>query len=123
MTTMFEEIAAMNLEIGEREFARDREYFEKHLAPAFAMQRANPERTIVDRSKFLTDLGTATPKPRTTHVDSISLVSQDRLVVVCVVTMDGQRYHNLRIFVRNRKRESAADPEWLILAWANEPLT
>ena len=107
MTTMFEEIAAMNVEIGEREFARDREYFEKRLAPAFAMQRANPERTIVDRSKFLTDLEKSTPKPRTTHVDSISLVGQDRLVVVCVVTMDEQRFHNLRIFVRNRQpRES-----------------
>ena len=48
---------------------------------------------------------------------------KDRLVVACIVTMEERRFHNRRIFVRNRKpRESDADPERLILAWVNEPL-
>jgi hypothetical protein len=122
MTMTWEQIAALNVEMGEREFARDRDYFEKLLGSAFAMQRANPDRTIVDRATFLADLVKSSPKPRTTQIDSISVVGQDRLVVTCIVTMDARRYHNLRIFVRSRKpRES--DPEWLLLAWVNEPLT
>jgi hypothetical protein len=120
---MWQEVAAQNVEIGEREFRKDAKYFEALLAPAFAMQRANPERTIVNRTKFLDDLREATPKPRVTQVDSISLIGRERLIVTCVVTMDGQRYHNVRVFVPNRRpRVSDTDSEWLLLAWANEPL-
>jgi hypothetical protein len=120
---MWQEAAAQNVEIGEREFRKDTKYFDILLAPAFAMQRANPERTIVDRKRFLDDLEKADPKPRVTQVDSISLIGQERLIVICVVTMDARRYHNVRVFVRNRKpRVSDADPEWLLLAWLNEPL-
>lgn len=117
---MWQEIAALNLEIGEREFRKDTAYFNGLLTPAFAMQRANPERTVVDRGQYLHELEAADPKARVTQVDSISLVGQERLIVTCVVTMDKRRYHNLRVFVANRNAN--ADHKWLLLAWVNEPL-
>ena len=87
------------------------------------MQRANPERSVIDRARFLEDLAKSTPKSRTTQVDSICLIGRERMMVTCVVTMDGRRFHNLRIFVPNRKpRRSEADPEWFFRAWANESL-
>ena len=123
MEPSWEKIAAFNVELGEREFQKDGKFFEAHLAAAFAMQRANPERTVIDRARFLEDLAKSTPKAHTTQVHSICLIGTERLAVTCVVTVDGQRFHNLRIFVPNRKpRQSEADPEWLLLAWANEPI-
>ena len=120
---MWEEIAALNSEIGEREFRKDIAYFNGLLAPAFAMQRANPERTIVDRGRFLHELETADPKARVTQVDSMSLFGQERLIVTCVVMMEKRRYHNVRVFVANRNpNASNADHKWLLLAWLNEPL-
>jgi hypothetical protein len=120
---MWQDIAALNFEIGEREFRKDIAYFNGLLAPAFAMQRANPERTIVDRGQFLHELGTADPKARVTEVDSMSLVGHERLIVTCVVTMDNRRYRNVRVFVVNRNpNASNADQKWLLLAWLNEPL-
>src|SRR5690348_6606724 len=115
--TIWDEISAMNVDMGEQEFRKNVDYFEKLLAPSFAMQRANAARTIVDRTKFLTDLASSTPKARTTQVESISMLGQNRMVVTCVVTMDGARFQNLRVFVRNPQ---SGGPEWLLLAWANE---
>jgi hypothetical protein len=51
MTARWEQIAAMDVEISEREFARDREYFEKMLAIAPAIVAIGPEPTC--RSEFL----------------------------------------------------------------------
>ena len=96
------ELAELNVEIGDREFKKDSAFFEALLAPAFAMYRANPERTVVDRKRFLVDLGTSSPKARTTEVDSVSLIGEERFVVTCVVNMDQSRFHNLRLFVPNR---------------------
>lgn len=119
----WEKLAALNVEIGDREFSKDSEFFERLLAPAFAMRRANSERAVVDRQRFLDNLAKSTPKARTTEVDSISFLGHERLVVTCVVTMDGNRFDNLRVFVPNRNLLlSDADPQWLLLAWANEPV-
>ena len=72
------------------------------------------KQTIVDRKEFLDAV--ASGSDRDTEVESIHLYG-DRAVVTCIVTMKpgGERYHNLRLFVR---REGG----WKLLGWANEPL-
>jgi hypothetical protein len=117
-----ESLESLNIEIGRREAGTDAEYFEKLLAPAFAMRRANERRDVVDRKTFLDALRAAEKKPRETSIEKVSLVGEERAVVSCVVKMDERRYHNLRVFVRNPNPQGEDEPAWLLLAWANEPL-
>ena len=111
MDTDRQELEQLQLEIGRRESAGDREGLERILAPVLAFQRANPERTVVDRAGFLA--GVRPGPARLTEVLSVALHG-DRAVVECVVTMDGGRYHNLRLFTRQ-------NGAWKLLGWANEP--
>ena len=101
----------LNLEIGRRESAGDRAGLERIIAPALAFQRANPERTVVDRTGYLESV--AQSPPRQTEVTSVT-VHGSRAVVECFVTMEGKRFHNLRLFIRHEGR-------WKLLGWANEP--
>ncbi len=118
-----EHLTALNIEIGEKESQIEDQYFEGLLAPEFVMYRANDTRDIVNRTAWVQALQKAPKKPRETQVTSVSLLGQERAIVTCVVTMDGRRYDNLRVFVKNRNPESASQRPWLLLAWVNEPLT
>jgi hypothetical protein len=118
----FESLESLNLEIGQKETAIDDKYFEKLLAPAFAMRRANDAREIVDRDAFLENLRRARKNARETQIDTISLVGHERAVASCIVKMGNKRYHNLRVFVRSPNRQRGEEPAWLLLSWANEPL-
>jgi hypothetical protein len=110
---MDEELQATNIEIGQRESRGDRDFFEKLLAPAFAIRRARDNK-IDDRSAFL-DAVKESP-PRETEVESIDFFGDNRALVVCTVTMNEQRFSNVRLFTR-----AAPDSPWQLLAWANEP--
>lgn len=107
------ELEQLQLEIGRRESAGDRAGLERIIAPALAFQRANPERTVVDRAGYLA--GVAQSPPRQTEVTSVTLYGS-RAVVECIVTMEGKQYHNLRLFIRHEGR-------WKLLGWANEPVS
>ena len=104
-----------NIEIGAAESRGDRAWLEGALAMKLALQRANEARTIVDCKEFLEAV--ASGPDRVTQIKSIHLYG-DRAVVTCIVTMkpEGQRYHNLRLFIRR-------EGKWKLLGWANEPLS
>ncbi len=118
----FKDLEDLNIRIGVAESKRDQESYDwlaGVIAPQFAFQRANPEKTIDDREKFLEAVkplkpDAPKPGPRETKVESIEIYG-DRAVVVCVVTFGGNKYHNLRLFVRREK-------QWRLLGWANERL-
>jgi hypothetical protein len=104
------DLERLQLEIGRRESAGDREGLERILAPALAFQKASG--AVVDRNGFLD--GVEESPPRHTQVTSVSLHG-NRAVVECVVDYKGKQYHNLRLFVR----EGA---DWKLLGWANEEM-
>jgi hypothetical protein len=108
-----EVLTQLNVRIGEAESKGDRNSLDGVLAAKLAFQRANDTKSIVDRQEFLTTV--APGSKRDTEVESIQLYG-DRAVVASIVTLrpGGQRYHNLRLFVR---REDG----WKLLGWANEP--
>jgi hypothetical protein len=106
-------LTALNVAIGEAESRGDKAFFEELLAPAFAMRRARG--SIDDRDAFLG--GVKESAQRTTDVESVTLFAENRALVVCTVTMDGERFGNVRLFTRE-----AADRPWQLLAWANEPV-
>jgi phage terminase large subunit GpA-like protein len=112
-----DELARLNVEIGAAETRGDAAFFEKLLAPAFAMRRADGKR-IDDRGRFIAAV--AKSAERRTEVHSIAFFERDRAIVTCIVTMgtpDGtKRFHNLRLFIRKGPRSA-----WKLLAWANEP--
>ena len=116
----FKDLEDLNIRIGVAESTRDQQSYEwlaGVIAPELAFQRANPEKTINDRGEFLKlikPLKPDDPNPgsRETKVESIEIYG-DRAVVACVVTFGGNKYHNLRLFVR---REN----QWRLLGWANE---
>jgi hypothetical protein len=106
------ELITVNEEIGRRESAGDKSYFESLLAEKFSMLRAN--NVIDDRDEYLLKL---TPSAhRTTTLTSVSFIGSRRAVVTCIVEMGGKLYDNLRIFVRS-------DDKWQLLSWANEELS
>lgn len=104
-------LSDLNMRIGEAESAGDYAFFESHLAPAFAMSRANG--TCETRDTFLDNLR-ASPS-RSTKILSISLLGANRAAVTCLVGLDGELYENQRIFVRQSPNSS-----WQLLSWANE---
>jgi hypothetical protein len=119
----FKDLEDLNIRIVVAESTRDQESYDwlaGVIAPQqFAFQRANPEKTIDDREKFLEAVkplkpDAPKPSPRETKVESIEIYG-DRAVVMCVVTFGGNKYHNLRLFVRREK-------QWRLLGWANERL-
>jgi hypothetical protein len=111
----FEELWKLNMEIGLAETAGSKDYFDQKLASAFVLRRANPSRDAVNRADFLE--GVKRSSQRTTEIESITRFGKERALVTCIVTMDGKKYHNIRLFVRHLGRD------WRLLGWANEPLT
>jgi len=103
-------LGALQLEIGRREKAGDRKGLERNIAPALAFLRADG--SVVDRAGFLDSVRESPARP--TEVTSVKLYGNNRAVVECIVTRDGERFHNLRLFIRH-------EGEWKLLAWANEP--
>lgn len=99
----------LQLEIGRREKAGDREGLERILAPALAFLRADG--SVVDRDGYLDSVQESPARP--TEVTSVQLYG-NRAVVECIVTRGSERFHNLRLFIRHEGR-------WKLLGWANEP--
>jgi hypothetical protein len=114
-------LADLNIEIARREAQTDVAWFGDLLAPAFVMRRANPDRDSVGREAFLEALSHASPKKRETRIESVVFVGEERAIVTCIVTMDGQLYHNLRLFVSNLLDGGEHGP-WQLMAWVNEPM-
>ena len=115
MQSDIEVLARLNVQVGEAESKGDRNGLDGVLATKLAFQRANEAKTIVDRQEYLEAV--APNSERDTEIESIHRYG-DRAVVACIVTMrpGGQRYHNLRLFVRRKEG-------WKLLGWANEPYT
>ena len=117
MPSEYERLRRLNLDIGLAETRGDTEFFERLLAPAFAMRRANGMR-VDDRASFLASLGESAD--RATELRSIAVFESNRALVDCTVTMSTPngptRFHNVRLFTRRSARD-----DWQLLAWANEP--
>lgn len=114
-----DELKALNRQIADRENARDGAWFDRLLAPEFAMRRAS--RVHVDRSAFLGALTTTPAGERNTDEPTVLHRSETSAFVVCTVSMkqsDGtaQDFRNYRLFSR-------PDPgsAWQLLGWVNEP--
>lgn len=67
------------------------------IAPKLGFQRADGV-TFDNREELLDKIKPSTH--RQTEIESIHLFD-DRAVVACIVTMDSNRYHNLRLFIRH----------------------
>jgi hypothetical protein len=53
---------------------------------------------------------------RKTEITSITREGEYIAIVRCLVEMDGKKYRNVRLFVRNDVQST----DWKLLAWANE---
>jgi hypothetical protein len=112
-----DELVALNDEIGKRETAGDAPWFERLLAPQFAMRRASMAH--IDRDTFLEGVEPSAVRI-TTGIEVLHRTDRAAFVT-CVVRMqqtDGtsKNFRNARIF--SRPDPSAA---WQLLGWANEP--
>lgn len=83
-------------------------------APLLAFHRA--DKTCVGAEVFLA--GVDKSSERLTEIEEIRLLGSLRALVTCIVTRDGIRYHNVRLFVRADEKTQ----DWKLLAWANEPV-
>lgn len=101
----------LNVKIGDAENRGDRDWLAGILAPRLAFQRADDQKTADDQVAFLQKVK-AGGKRVTRIIEPIELYG-DRAIVKCIVTVEGQEFHNLRLFVRR-------DGSWKLLAWANE---
>jgi hypothetical protein len=127
------ELVRLNEEIAQREdqVAQDdaatRTFFERLLAPVFAMRRAGGEQRHTDRAGYL---GAIKPGPRKTADIEVVFESPQCAVVTCVVRVrtasdtpqngtneHWQEFRNVRLFTRPTEQD-----RWQLLAWANEPL-
>lgn len=104
-------LSDLNMRIGAAESAGDYAFFDRHLAPAFAMSRADG--TIETRDTFLDNLKESAS--RSTTILSFSLLGANRAAVSCLVGLNGELYENHRIFVRESQNSA-----WQLLSWANE---
>ena len=107
----------LNTRIGEAESAGDAGFLADVLASRLGFRRASG--LCVDRDEFLRAVSSSAT--RETKIENVQLFGRDRAIVSCVVTQtDGsgtpRRYHNLRLFVRDRFGQ------WKLLGWANESL-
>jgi hypothetical protein len=80
------------------------------LAPELAFSRVSG--AIDDGERYLQKL--AESSRHTTEVESVEVLG-NRAIVKCVVTQDGRRYHNLRLWIRH-------EGKWVLLGWANESI-
>lgn len=117
MSSDHDELLRLNIAIGGAEARGDAAFFEKLLASAFAMRRADGKRTD-DRERFIASVSMSADRP--TDVHSIMFFERNRALVSCTVTMETPegttQFHNLRLFIRKTPRSA-----WKLLAWANEP--
>jgi hypothetical protein len=111
-TESLQHLVQLNLAIGQKEDAGDREWFDALLAPAFAMRRANG--AFVGRDEFLASLQKA-DTVRTTEIVGVEAIGQFRSEVRCIVSIANKKYDNLRLFVHDGKA-------WLLVSWVNENL-
>lgn len=105
----------LNIEITAAEDNGDTKKLETVLSQKLVFRRASG--AVVDRDQFLAQVKV---RPKTnTEIESIKLFGHDRAIVTCIVTMKVkdkvERYHNLRMFIRETN-------QWKLLAWANEKL-
>ena len=111
-----DDLVDLNAEIADRETAGDGAWFDRLLAPEFAMRRASG--VHVGRAVFVSAVA---PGAERTTSDVEVLSHTDRAaVVVCLVSMrqaDGSSkgFRNYRLFGR---QDAAAS--WQLLGWANE---
>jgi hypothetical protein len=101
----------LNVRIGDAESAGDYAFFDRHLAPAFAMSRSDG--TIETRDTFLDN-----PKEsasRSTKILSVCLLGANRAAVSCLAGLNGELYENHRMFARESQNSA-----WQFLSWANE---
>jgi hypothetical protein len=101
-------LSELNVEICDAKDRGDKEWLAAVVAPHFAFRKANGE--IEGREEFLASIRAG--GRRETEVESIEIYG-DRAIATCMVKSGGQRYHNLRMFVRR-------EDEWKLVAWANE---
>jgi hypothetical protein len=109
MPTDNETLQTLNTAINDAENEGNREFLASVLAPTLSFYRANGN--IDDADRFLQKVARK-PSPGTLTLERIELLG-NRAIVQCVVTQDGKRFHNIRLFVR-------LDGKWKLLAWANE---
>src|SRR5262245_11243209 len=112
-----DELVELNYELASRETSGDRAWFDRLLAPEFAMRRASGAH--VGRAAFLAAVAPSADRT-TTELDVVHHTDRTA-VVVCVVSMrqaDGssQDFRNCRLFGRP---DAAAS--WQLLGWVNEP--
>jgi hypothetical protein len=106
-----EALRKLNEKIVDAENRGNRKWLAKILAPRLAFQRADDEKTVDDQVAFLQKVKKGGSRV-TRIIEPIELYG-DRAIVKCIVTADGQKFHNIRLFVRR-------DGGWKLLAWANE---
>jgi len=102
----------LNLEIGHAENRGDVIWLSEILAPRLAFQRADANQTVDDHVAFLQKVQAGQRRP--TQVLEPIKVYGNRAVVECLVTVNNDAFHNLRLFVRRHG-------QWKLLGWANEP--
>ena len=115
MRSLDQDLRQINIQIGDEESEGNVPFFEKLLAPTFAMRRANG--VLNNRSEFIKNVQ---PGPRReTIVHEIALLGERRALAHCTVRLldssSPGEFSNLRLFIR----DSGTD-EWLLMAWANE---
>ena len=84
-----------------------------------AFQRADPARTIDDRTTYLRKVAKGGDR-RTIAIESIDIFGK-RAVVTCLVRSEGRLFHNIRLFVKRVGNGEEGKQNWLLLGWANEP--
>ena len=109
-----DELRNVNIEIGKAESEGNTEFLAGVIAPRLAFRRANGD--CVDRDEFLKAVKSSAE--RRTEIESVNVLSANRAIVTCMVTMDVDsvptRFHNVRLFIRDK------DGRWKVLGWANE---
>ena len=119
MQSDYEQLRALNIEISNAESRGDSAFFVDLLAPVFAIRRKDGT-SFDDRDEFIA--GVAKSAERATEVHSVTFFGVNRALVECVVAMETsegtKRFHNLRLFTRQ-----TAAATWMLLAWANEPIS
>ena len=107
-----ETLKKLNIEINDAENNGNDHRLAEILAPRLAFQRADQKKTVDDQVAFLQKVESGGTR-EIQIIDPIELYG-DRAIVKCIVTtVDDQKFHNLRLFVRR-------EGQWKLLGWANE---
>ena len=109
-----DELRSLNIDVGDAESAGKADFLAGVIAPKLAFRRANGD--CVDRAEFLNAVKQG--PERHTEIESMDILGPNRAIVTCLVTLNvdpaPSRFHNARLFVRDR------DGRWNLLGWANE---